>query len=129
MAMQKQEFVEKGAATDRQRSAVAAGASLREPVDWHSMNWNKAHRNVRRLQARIVKAMKYQSRVRQNGRLQRLERCAVKVARTVLRGLGGSNAPWLPDHPTGLTLRVPELLSRGHHRSGRKGYPSHPASG
>jgi hypothetical protein len=41
----------------------------------------------------------YRSRVRQNGRLQRLERCAVKVARTVLRGLGGSNAPWLPDQP------------------------------
>lgn len=52
MAMQKQEFVEKGAAMK------AAGASLREPVDWHSINWNKAHRNVRRLQARIVKAMK-----------------------------------------------------------------------
>ena len=26
-----------------------------------------------------------------------LEPYAVKVARTVLRGLGGSNAPWLPD--------------------------------
>jgi hypothetical protein len=105
MAKQKQEFVEKGAATDRQRSVVAAGASLREPVDWHSINWNKAHRNVRRLQARIVKAMKYQSRVRQNGRLQRLERCALKVARTVLRGLGGSNAPWLPDEATGDAAR------------------------
>ena len=36
----------------------AAGASLREPVDWHSINWNQAHWNVRRLQARIVKALK-----------------------------------------------------------------------
>jgi hypothetical protein len=45
-----QEFVEQGAAE------VAAGASLRKPVEWHSINW-KAHRNVRRLQARIVKAM------------------------------------------------------------------------
>jgi RNA-directed DNA polymerase len=52
MGMQKQEFVDKGAAD------VAAGASLRDPVDWHSINWKKAHRNVRRLQARIVKAMK-----------------------------------------------------------------------
>jgi len=70
MAMQIQEFVEKGAAKG------AAGASLREPVEWHSVNWKNAHRNVRRLQARIVKAMKtatgkfttevgkYQSRVR-----------------------------------------------------------------
>jgi RNA-directed DNA polymerase len=35
-----------------------AGASLREPVNWHSINWTKAHRNVRRLQTRIVKALK-----------------------------------------------------------------------
>jgi len=47
-----QEFVEQGAAE------VAAGASLRKPVEWHSINWKKAHRNVRRLQARIVKALK-----------------------------------------------------------------------
>ena len=52
MGTQKQEFVDKGAAD------VAAGASLRESVDWHSINWRKAHRNVRRLQARIVKALK-----------------------------------------------------------------------
>jgi hypothetical protein len=47
-----QEFVEQGAAI------VAAGASLREPLGWHDINWKQAHRNVRRLQARIVKAMK-----------------------------------------------------------------------
>ena len=52
MGTQIQEFVEQGAAE------VAAGASLRTPVEWHSINWKKAHRNVRRLQARIVKAMK-----------------------------------------------------------------------
>ncbi len=50
MGTQKQEFVEKGA------TKVVAGASLREPVAWHDINWKKAHRNVRRLQARIVKA-------------------------------------------------------------------------
>ncbi len=33
---------------------------------------------------------------------EQLERCAVKVARTVLRGLGTSNGPWLPDQLTGL---------------------------
>jgi RNA-directed DNA polymerase len=52
MAMQVQGFVEKGATN------VVAGASLREPVDWHSINWKKSYRNVRRLQARIVKAKK-----------------------------------------------------------------------
>ena len=58
MATQIQEFVEKGAATGQRRPEVAAGASLREPVEWHNINWKKAHRNVRRLQARIVKALK-----------------------------------------------------------------------
>jgi RNA-directed DNA polymerase len=52
MVTQVREFVDTGAA------GVAAGANLREPVDWHSINWKKAHRNVRRLQARIVKAWK-----------------------------------------------------------------------
>jgi hypothetical protein len=33
--------------------------------------------------------------------LSRLEPCAVKVASTVLRGLGGGNAAWLPDPATG----------------------------
>ena len=32
---------------------------------------------------------------------ERLEPRAVKVACAVLRGLGGSNAPGLPDQPTG----------------------------
>ena len=52
MGTQKQEFVEKGA------TEVVAGASLREPVAWHDINWKQAHRNGHRLQARIVKAKK-----------------------------------------------------------------------
>jgi RNA-directed DNA polymerase len=34
----------------------AAGASLRPAIDWHSINWRKANRNVRRLQSRIAQA-------------------------------------------------------------------------
>lgn len=33
-----------------------AGAASREAVHWQSINWQQAHRNVRRLQARIVQA-------------------------------------------------------------------------
>ena len=51
MGTQIQEFVEQRAATR------TAGASLREPPAWHSLNWRKAQRKVRRLQARIVKAL------------------------------------------------------------------------
>jgi RNA-directed DNA polymerase len=34
----------------------AAGASLRQAIDWHSINWKQAKGNVRRLQRRIVQA-------------------------------------------------------------------------
>src|SRR6516162_6784387 len=41
-------------------SAVAtpAGAVPNTAVDWHSINWKKVHSTVRRLQARIVKAVR-----------------------------------------------------------------------
>src|SRR5437764_15270850 len=38
------------------RAATFAGAAPHNAVKWHQMNWAAAHRNVRRLQARIVKA-------------------------------------------------------------------------
>jgi RNA-directed DNA polymerase len=42
-------------------SQGAAGASLR-PVDWHSINWKRANRNVRRLQRRIAQAQQQDKR-------------------------------------------------------------------
>ena len=38
-------------------AATLAGAALNTTVDWHSINWKKVYRTVRRLQARIVKAL------------------------------------------------------------------------
>src|ERR1700731_3763052 len=38
-------------------AATLAGAALNTTVDWHSINWKKVYRTVRRLQARIVKAV------------------------------------------------------------------------
>ncbi len=38
--------------------ATLAGAPTYGAVDWHSIDWGKVNRNVRRLQARIVKAIK-----------------------------------------------------------------------
>ena len=37
-------------------AVATAGASLRPRWHWHQMNWRRAHRNVRRLQIRIVQA-------------------------------------------------------------------------
>lgn len=38
--------------------ALTTGASLRPVIEWHSLNWRKVYQTVRRLQMRIVKAMK-----------------------------------------------------------------------
>src|SRR5271154_2178754 len=40
------------------QAATLAGAAPGLATDWHSINWNKVHRTVRRLQARIVKAVR-----------------------------------------------------------------------
>jgi RNA-directed DNA polymerase len=37
-------------------AAAPAGAASREMADWHAIDWQKAHQNVPRLQAGIVKA-------------------------------------------------------------------------
>jgi hypothetical protein len=37
-------------------AAIAAGAASRHAVNWQAIDWHKANRIVRRLQARIVKA-------------------------------------------------------------------------
>jgi RNA-directed DNA polymerase len=40
------------------RVATPAGAAPNTAVDWHAINWQKVYRTVRRLQARIVKAVR-----------------------------------------------------------------------
>ena len=40
------------------KTSATTGASLRETIEWHGINWAKANRTVRRLQARIVKAIR-----------------------------------------------------------------------
>ena len=50
--------------------ATPAGAVSRNEVDWHAINWQKAHTIVRRLQARIVKA----TQVSRWGKVRALQR-------------------------------------------------------
>jgi RNA-directed DNA polymerase len=38
-------------------AVMTAGAASDVAVNWHAIDWQKAHRNVRRLQVRIVKAV------------------------------------------------------------------------
>ncbi len=82
-----------------------AGASFHEAVDWSSIDWTSVFRNVRRLQARIVKAINIA--VSQTGHLKGLSRLRRKAHGRFLGGLGLATASGYPtaigrqvDHPT-----------------------------
>ena len=87
---------------------TTAGAVSNATMNWHDIEWEKVHRNVRRLQARIVKAtQELGTRVLFRKAFETLEPCEGRLSRTVLRGLGASNGPWLPDRralPAALSL-------------------------
>ena len=70
--------------------ASAIGAATGCDVAWHKPRYTERYEGCKLVSRRP------NSRLCQRG-LSRLEPCAVKVASTVLRGLGGGNATWLPD--------------------------------
>ena len=47
-----------GSKADLSAGPTPAGAAPGLALDWHSIDWRKVHRNARRLQARIVKAVR-----------------------------------------------------------------------
>ena len=50
------EFDQPTKETEQMTAGLTAGAVSHTTIDWHTIDWQKAHENVRRLQARIVKA-------------------------------------------------------------------------
>ena len=86
---------------------------------WNSIDWEKARRNVDRLQMRIVKAVKAEDKTFSstscralNGALSMLEPCEVKVSCRVLKGEGGRNASDLPGGPHGALHRANRTVVR-----------------
>src|SRR5262249_11701655 len=49
---------DKGRQADMSAAEMPGGAARDVATDWHSINWKAVYRNVRRLQARIVKAVR-----------------------------------------------------------------------
>ena len=78
-------------------AAGSAGAASPGPWTWHQLHWGAVHRNVRRLQARIVQT-------------ERREPDASKGARPVLRGRGDGNVVLLPDLLSSFKRAIPALL-------------------
>jgi len=73
----------------RQMTAKA-GAISHGAMNWHAIEWEQVHCEVRRLQARIVKVTQdlLGNRVLLCKAFEMLEPCAGKLASTVLRGEG-----------------------------------------
>jgi RNA-directed DNA polymerase len=97
-----------------------AGAASHENVDWHAINWQKAHENVRRLQARIVKATQQGKRSKVKA-LQRIltrsfsgKALAVKrvTENTGKRTAGVDGELW--DSPEKKTAGLQSLQQRGY---------------
>jgi RNA-directed DNA polymerase len=98
----------------------SAGATPSVPRDWHSIDWKKAHVNVRRLQARIVQAMK----VGKWGKVQALQHLltrsfsakALAVKRVTENQ--GKNTPGVDkviwQTPTTKEMAIQELRQRGY---------------
>lgn len=102
----------------------AAGASLRQAVDWRSIKWKRANRNVRRLQRRIVQAQQ-QGKKRKVRALQRIltrsysGRC-LAVRRVVENP--GSRTPGVD----GQKLDTPEKKARAVERLSSEEYQPQP---
>jgi len=103
---------------------MPAGAAPGTATDWHSIDWNKVCRNVRRLQARIVKAVR-------EGRWGKVKALvyllthsfsgrAVAIKRVVSNK--GANTPGVD----GVTWNTPELKTAAFCSLRRHGYRPQP---
>ena len=102
-------------------AACSAGATSHAPLDWHQINWPAVHRNVRRLQARIVQA----TQVGRWGKVHALQHLlihscsgkALAVRRVTEnhghRTPGGDGETW--STPAQKTMAIDALRRRGYH--------------
>src|SRR5438128_197182 len=98
-----------------------AGAAPHNEVKWHQMNWSAAHRNVRRLQARIVKATQ-EGRWGKVKALQRLLTHSFSGKALAVRRVTenhGKNTPGVDqaiwDTPEKKAQAIAALQQRGYH--------------
>jgi len=75
-----------------------AGAAFHE-VDWHAIDWHKAHENVGRLQARIVKAIQEVRRCKAASRKGRSKGLSCIKRKFYVQFLGGEAAATPPCYP------------------------------
>ena len=98
----------------------AASATSHEKVDWHSINWKKAHKIVNRLQARIVQATKAgkRNKVRALQRILTHSFSGKALAVKRVTENQGKNTPGVDkvlwDTPTKKSMAIQDMQSRGY---------------
>jgi RNA-directed DNA polymerase len=105
-------------------TAQAVGAVSREAAAWYAINWQAIHRNVRRLQVRIVQATKDSRRGRVRA-LQRLLTHSYSGKVLAVRRVTENNGKATP----GVDQEIwdtPEQKTRAVHALKRRGYRSQP---
>ena len=105
-------------------AATLAGAVPDRVVDWHSIDWKKVYRTVRRLQARIVKAIQAGRWNKAHALVYLLTHSFSGRALAILRVVSNSGAktPGLD----GLVWNTPELKSKAFSTLRRHGHTPQP---
>ena len=101
-----------------------AGAVPNRVVDWHSINWKKVYRTVRRLQARIVKAVREGRWHKVKALVYLLTHSFSGRALAILRVVSNSGAK--TPGVDGILWKTPEAKSAAFSKLRRRGYQPQP---
>jgi RNA-directed DNA polymerase len=106
------------------QAATLAGAAPGPAFDWHSINWKKVYRTVRRLQARIVKAVREGKWHKVKALVYLLTHSASGRALAILRVVSNSGAR--TPGVDGILWNTPEAKSAAFNALRRHGYQPQP---
>ena len=106
------------------QAATLAGATPGRVADWHSINWNKVYRTVRRLQARIVKAIREGKWHKVKALVYLLTHSFSGRALAILRVISNSGAK--TPGVDGIVWNTPEAKSAAFSSLRRHGYQPQP---
>jgi RNA-directed DNA polymerase len=105
-------------------AATLAGAAPDPAVDWHSIHWKKVYRTVRRLQARIVKAVREGKWHKVQSLVYLLTHSFAGRALAILRVVSNSGAK--TPGVDGTLWNTPEAKSAAFNALRRHGYQPQP---
>ncbi len=106
------------------QAVTLVGAAPDPAVYWHSINWNKVHRTVRRLQARIVKAVREGKWHKVKALVYLLTHSLGGRALAILRVISNSGAR--TPGVDGVLWNTPEAKSNAFNALRRHGYQPQP---